>query len=51
MIDLSKQIHGIYIDAPAEKVWEALTSSDYSNQYGYGGNIEIDLQPGGRMRT
>lgn len=50
MTDLSKQIHGIYIDAPAEKVWEALTSSDYSNQYGYGGNIEIDLQPGGRMR-
>lgn len=50
MTDLSRQVYGIYIDAPAEKVWEALTSSQYSNLYGYGGDIEIDLQPGGQLR-
>ncbi|NDK30444.1 SRPBCC domain-containing protein [Nesterenkonia haasae] len=50
MNDLSTQVHGIYIDAPAEKVWAALTSSEYSNQYGYGGDIEIDLVPGGALR-
>lgn len=36
MNDLTTQVHGIYIDAPAEKVWAALTSSEYSNRYGYG---------------
>lgn len=50
MTDLSTQVHGIYIDAPAEKIWEALTSSEYTNRYGYGGDIEIDLRPGGQMR-
>lgn len=50
MTDLSTQVHSIYIDAPAEKVWEALTSSEYTNRYGYGGDIEIDLRPGGHMR-
>jgi uncharacterized protein YndB with AHSA1/START domain len=50
MNDLSKQVHGIYIDAPAEKIWEALTTSEYTNQFGYGGDIEIELIPGGAMR-
>lgn len=40
------QIHAIYIDAPAEKVWEALTSSEYSNKYGYGGDLEIEPRAG-----
>ena len=50
MNDLSTQVYGIYIDAPAQKVWEALTTSEYSNRYGYGGDVEIDLTPGGTMR-
>lgn len=45
------QVFGIYIDAPATKVWEALTSSDYTNKYGYGGDVEIDLRPGGAYRN
>ncbi|GAA4434375.1 SRPBCC domain-containing protein [Georgenia halophila] len=44
------QIHGIYIDAPAEKVWQALTSSEYTNRYGYGGDIDIEPRVGGRYR-
>ncbi|ROR73812.1 SRPBCC domain-containing protein [Bogoriella caseilytica] len=44
------QIHAIYIDAPAEKVWEALTSSEYSNKYGYGGDLEIEPRAGGTWR-
>lgn len=50
MNDLSTQVYGVYIDAPAETVWEALTSSEYTNRYGYGGDIEIDLTPGGELR-
>lgn len=48
--DLSRQVHSIYIDAPAEQIWQALTSSEYTHQYGYGGDIEIELRPGGAMR-
>lgn len=44
------QVFGIYIDAPIEKVWQALISSDYSNGYGYGGDLEIELKPGGTYR-
>ncbi|WP_222844627.1 hypothetical protein [Saccharomonospora sp. CUA-673] len=36
------QIHSIYIDAPAEKVWQALTSSEYTNRYGYGGDLTFE---------
>ncbi|MFD2397152.1 SRPBCC domain-containing protein [Prauserella oleivorans] len=43
------QIHSIYIDAPAEKVWEALTSSEYTNKYGYGGDLTLEPKPGGKM--
>lgn len=43
------QIHSIYIDAPAEKVWQALTSSEYTNRFGYGGDLTFEAKPGGRM--
>jgi len=44
------QMFAIYIDAPAEKIWEAITSSEFTNRFGYGGDIEMDLTPGGAMR-
>ncbi|GAA1196748.1 SRPBCC domain-containing protein [Prauserella alba] len=45
----STQVHCIYIDAQAEKVWQALTSSEYTNRFGYGGDVTFESQPGGRM--
>ncbi|MFC7405123.1 SRPBCC domain-containing protein [Georgenia alba] len=45
------QVHRIYIDAPAEKVWEALTSAEYAARYGYGGGLDIDPRPGGVYRN
>lgn len=47
----STQVFGIYIDAPAEKVWQALVDSDYTDKYGYGGAVEVDLSPGGAYRN
>ncbi|KGM09226.1 SRPBCC domain-containing protein [Cellulomonas bogoriensis] len=43
------QIHGIYIDAPAEEVWKALTTSEHT-RYGYGTTIDCDLRVGGSYR-
>ncbi|MFX4272975.1 SRPBCC domain-containing protein [Propionibacteriaceae bacterium Y1685] len=44
----STRIYSIYIDAPAQKIWDAITSSEYTTQYGYAGPVEYELSPGGR---
>lgn len=44
--DLIK-VFSVYIEAPAERVWEALTTSEGNNAWGYGGDVDIDLTPGG----
>jgi uncharacterized protein YndB with AHSA1/START domain len=45
------QVFRIYIEAPAERVWEAITSSEFTTKYGYGGPVEVDLTPGGEYRN
>lgn len=44
-------IHTIYINAPAQRVWDAITTSEYTTQWGYGGDVEIDPRPGGTYRN
>lgn len=45
------QIYSIYIKAPAQQVWEAITESRYTTQWGYGGETEIDQRAGGGYRN
>ena len=40
------QIHRIFIDAPPEKVWQAITTPEFSRLYGYTGDVSYDLSPG-----
>ena len=40
-------VYTIYIAAKAEKVWEALTSAEFSRQYFFGNSVEVDLRVGG----
>lgn len=47
MSENQTHVFTIYIQAPAAKVWEAITSSEYSNKWGYGGDVDYDLTPGG----
>ena len=47
MSDNMIQVYSIYIDAPAAKVWEAVTTSELTTRWGYGGAVEYDLIPGG----
>ena len=64
MIDIHKFkptiVYTIYIAATAEKVWEALSSAEFSRKYFFGNAVEVDLrvggayvlrQPDGGMRT
>lgn len=41
------QVFRVYIEAPIEKVWEAIVSKEFSTKYGYGGEVSYDLTPGG----
>ena len=45
------QVFSIYINAPAQKVWEAITRSEHTTRWGYGGPIEFDPRPGGVYRN
>src|SRR6201988_1425980 len=40
-------VYTIYIAATPERVWEALTSADFSRKYFFGNAVEIDLKVGG----
>lgn len=51
MSDNLMQVYTVYIEAPASKVWDAITTSEYTNQWGYGGDTEVDLTPGGEYRN
>jgi len=45
------QIHRIYIQATPEAIWEAITSPEWSQKYGYGGSVDFDLRSGGAFRV
>jgi uncharacterized protein YndB with AHSA1/START domain len=46
-------VYTIYIASTPEKVWEALTSAEFSRQYFFGNSVEIEQRIGGAfiMRT
>lgn len=45
------QVHEIYIRATPEAIWQAITSPEWTERYGYKGPIEMDLRPGGAYRA
>ncbi len=40
-------VYTIYIASTPEKVWEALTTAEFSRQYFFGNAVEVDLKVGG----
>jgi uncharacterized protein YndB with AHSA1/START domain len=40
-------VYTIYIGSTAEKVWQALTSAEFSRKYFFGNAVEVDLKVGG----
>jgi uncharacterized protein YndB with AHSA1/START domain len=40
-------VYTIYIAATPQKVWEALTSAEFSRKYFFGNAVEVDLRVGG----
>ena len=42
-----KTVYTTYIAAPPDKVWQALTSSDFTKKYFWDRSVEIEPRPGG----
>jgi uncharacterized protein YndB with AHSA1/START domain len=42
-------VYVTYIASTPEKVWEALTSAEFSRQYFFGGSVEIEQKVGGNF--
>ncbi len=40
-------VYTIYIAATPEKVWQALTTGEFSRKYFFGNSVEVDLRLGG----
>jgi len=40
-------VYTIYIASTPEKVWEALTSAEFSRKYFFGNSVEVELKVGG----
>jgi uncharacterized protein YndB with AHSA1/START domain len=40
-------VYTIYIASTSERVWEALTSAEFSRKYFFGNTVEIELRVGG----
>jgi uncharacterized protein YndB with AHSA1/START domain len=40
-------VHRIYIKAPIQQVWDAITDPAWNGRYGYGAPSDYDLRPGG----
>ncbi|MFV0535669.1 MAG: SRPBCC domain-containing protein [Cumulibacter sp.] len=50
MTENNVQIYTVYIHAPAQKVWDAITQSQYTTRWGYGGAVDYDLSAGAEFR-
>jgi uncharacterized protein YndB with AHSA1/START domain len=46
---VTTQVFEIYIKATPQKIWEAITSPDWTAKYGYKGPMHFDLRPGGKF--
>ena len=47
---VTTQAYRVYIKASPQSVWDAITSPEWTERYGYGGRAEYDLRPGGAYR-
>ncbi len=43
----STQVYEIYIKAAPQKIWDAITSPEWTRRYGYQGPATYELRPGG----
>jgi uncharacterized protein YndB with AHSA1/START domain len=45
------QAYQVDIEATPQAIWDALTTSEWTQRYGYGGAVDYELRPGGAYRA
>ncbi len=50
-ISVTTQAYQASIKATPEAIWDALTTSEWTERYGYGGRVDYELRPGGAYRA
>jgi len=45
------QVYRVYIKATPEKIWDAITKTEWTTRYGYTGIVDYDLRPGGHYKV
>ena len=48
---MTTQVYRIYIKASAQAIWDAITTPEWSDRYGYGNLVDYDLRPGGAYKV
>ena len=48
---VTTQVYEVYIKATPQTIWEAITSPEWTQKYGYRGRADYDLRPGGAYRA
>lgn len=48
---VTTQVYEVYIKAPPQAIWDAITSPEWTTKYAYQGRVEYDLRPGGTFRA
>lgn len=51
MSEKTIQVFEIYIKAPVQKIWDAITDPDWTEKYGYRARNEYELRPGGALNV
>jgi len=48
---VTTQVHRVFINATPEAIWEAITTPEWAERYGYRARAEYDLRPGGTYQS
>jgi uncharacterized protein YndB with AHSA1/START domain len=43
------QVYRVFIKTTPQAIWDAITRPEWSERYGYGGRVELDLKAGGKF--
>jgi uncharacterized protein YndB with AHSA1/START domain len=49
--NIDTQVYRVYIKASPRSIWDAITSPEWTERYGYGGRVDYDLRPKGTYRA
>jgi len=48
---VTTQVYEVYIKATPRAIWDAITSPEWTEKYGYRGRVQYDLRKGGAYRA